>query len=310
MGIFSGFRRCICRKRGYITFGKNGKNMNFFDDLKILSCGISRDPGSVQVRRAGNPENGEVRCPYSGKPCFSGWLGRSSIGILRGNTFRREAGRCRELARPFVYWMYDRELFSWCNPRRVPRENRWIIFSGERAPRVLAALDELAGGEHHYFVDDPRPLEILFDEIRDLHRTLTPATAYRVMPLFETLLVRLYDQARAEYSGSRVFQVVKDAEKLIRSAPAVHLDLAAFAERNHVSYDHFRDSFRRYLGVPPHDFLLNCRLETARRLLRERTLSIKEIAERCGFERASDFSRFFRNRTGMSPSDYQRSPGV
>jgi len=284
--------------------------MNYFSDLQIIFCGIFSDPGFVRFRREGKRENGEIVCPHSGEVCFAGRRGRTSIGIMNGSVCRREIGRCRELTRPFVYWLHEREFFNWCRPRQVPVENRWIIFTGERAPRVLAALDDLSGGDHHYFINDPRPLEILFDEIRDFHRTLTPATEYRVIPLFETLLVRLYDYARAEHSHSRIFQIVKDAEKQIRLNPAVRLDFEAFARRNRVSYDHFRICFRRYIGVPPHDFMLSCRLDTARRLLRERELSIKEIAGRCGFGNASDFSRFFRSRTGISPSDYQRLPSV
>ena len=163
--------------------------------------------------------------------------------------------------------------------------------------------------EHFYMVENPQPLEHLFDEIRQQFRALTPATGYRVMPLFESLLVQLYDCARAEHADTRLFRIVKEAEKWIREAPQEHLDLAAFSEEHHVSYDHFRECFRRYLGVPPYDFLLNCRLIIAKKMLREQAYSVKEIAERCGFARPSDFSRFFRSRTGLSPSEFTRSPG-
>ncbi len=286
--------------------------MNYFDDLRITSCGMSPDPGSTRVPPGGSREYSTVLpCPACPNlRCQAGRGGSVSIGIIHGNTFWRHADHCREITRPFVYWLRDDEYFAWCNPRRAERENRWIIFEGARSLRMLEALDALAGGEHFYLLDDPKPLEYLFDEIRRQFRTLTPATSYRVMPLFETLMVRLYDCARAEHADTRLFRIVKEAEQQIRQAPQNHFNLAAFAESHHVSYDHFRESFRRYLGVPPYDFLLDCRLNIAKKMLREQTFSIKEIAERCGFGRPSDFARFFRRRTGLSPSEFIRSPGV
>ena len=285
--------------------------MNYFDDLHITSCGIAPDDGNSRVPPPGFRETStELNCPVCPQMrCQAGRGGSVSIGIIHGNTFWRQADRCREISRPFVYWLRENEYFAWCNPRKAMRENRWIVFRGERSGRVLEALDELAGGEHFYMVENPQPLEHLFDEIRQQFRVLTPATGYRVMPLFESLLVQLYDCARAEHADTRLFRIVKEAEKWIREAPQEHLDLAAFAEEHHVSYDHFRECFRRYLGVPPYDFLLNCRLIIAKKMLREQAYSVKEIAERCGFARPSDFSRFFRSRTGLSPSEFTRSPG-
>ena len=284
--------------------------MHFFDDLYITSCGFSPDPGSTRVPPWGTRDSTSLVCPFCPQQrCTAGRNGSVSIGIIHGNTFWRHRDHCQELTTPFVYWLRDDEYFAWCNPRKVFRENRWITFSGNRSLRVLEALDELAGGEHFYPVEDPGPLEYQFDRIRQQFRTLTPATGYRVMPLFESLLVHLYDCARAEHADTRLFRIVKEAEQLIRKTPQEHIDFSAFAGKHHVSYDHFRECFRRYLGVPPYDFLLNCRLDAAKKMLREENLSIKEIAEQCGFGRSSDFARFFRKRTGLSPSEFIRSPG-
>ena len=56
--------------------------MNYFDDLRIVSCGYSRDPGLLKIQRAGNRDREGIPCPVSGKPCFAGWAGRNSINDL------------------------------------------------------------------------------------------------------------------------------------------------------------------------------------------------------------------------------------
>lgn len=42
-------------------------------------------------------------------------------------------------------------------------------------------------------------------------------------------------------------------------------------------------------------------------LLRNADLEIKEVARKAGFASQSSFSRFFRQQTGMSPSEYRRT---
>ena len=48
------------------------------------------------------------------------------------------------------------------------------------------------------------------------------------------------------------------------------------------------------------------RVDCAKQLLDRGTLPISEIATRCGYRSASDFSRAFRRETGMSPLQMQR----
>lgn len=71
----------------------------------------------------------------------------------------------------------------------------------------------------------------------------------------------------------------------------------------------FLSAFGATFGVSPHQFLIERRIERARRLLRETRLSLTEIAMRTGFATPSHFSTTFRARTGVSPRDYRRLGG-
>ena len=53
------------------------------------------------------------------------------------------------------------------------------------------------------------------------------------------------------------------------------------------------------------EVLRDVRLEEARRLLRESSCSMKEIAFRVGFRHPSQFTRVFTADNGMSPSQYR-----
>lgn len=70
-----------------------------------------------------------------------------------------------------------------------------------------------------------------------------------------------------------------------------------------VSAAHFARSFGQAFGVPPHRYLLTCRLERAKALLRDTNLAITAIAFDTGWASLGTFGRVFRAVTGESPSE-------
>ena len=64
--------------------------------------------------------------------------------------------------------------------------------------------------------------------------------------------------------------------------------------------------FRRLIGVTPKQYLIKYRVSRAAALLTERPeLGISDVAEQCGFNCASVFSRTFREYCGVSPREYR-----
>ena len=73
-----------------------------------------------------------------------------------------------------------------------------------------------------------------------------------------------------------------------------------------VSPYHFSRLFKQATGFSPYQFLIECRVLAAQKLLRaQRGLSLGEIAFRCGFADQSSFTRCFRQRTGLTPKQYR-----
>lgn len=65
--------------------------------------------------------------------------------------------------------------------------------------------------------------------------------------------------------------------------------------------------FRRHAGRSFNEFLRACRIEAAKRLIRESpTMAIKSVARYVGFHDPFYFSRVFRSETGVSPTEFGR----
>jgi AraC family transcriptional regulator len=89
-----------------------------------------------------------------------------------------------------------------------------------------------------------------------------------------------------------------------------HLDrplaLADIAGACGLSPTHFARRFKAALGVPPHQRLMQLRVERAKRLL-QGPLPIVEVALACGFAHQEHLTRVFRQQTGMTPASFRRS---
>lgn len=80
--------------------------------------------------------------------------------------------------------------------------------------------------------------------------------------------------------------------------PVSRQELARIAK---VSLRHLERLFRHQLGCSLGEYYLALRLERARKLVRQTSLSVLEIALACGFTSASHFSRTYRARFGQAP---------
>ncbi len=74
------------------------------------------------------------------------------------------------------------------------------------------------------------------------------------------------------------------------------------------NYDSLRHAFHKAFGCSPGQMMQRLRLQQAKNLLLETSLSIKEIALRAGYARQHEFTRSFHKQTGVAPSVWRANP--
>ena len=80
-------------------------------------------------------------------------------------------------------------------------------------------------------------------------------------------------------------------------------DLATMAG---LSPRHFCTSFGRATGVSPYQYLLGARILRSKELLRQRPVSITQVAMATGFSSSSHFASSFKDATSLTPSRYAK----
>lgn len=132
---------------------------------------------------------------------------------------------------------------------------------------------------------------------------------------YANLIVALIHANRNTRSYSPVVESI--AGSIIQNYPDENYELDAYLHTLPFNYDYVRKLFKQELGVTPHRYLSDIRLQSAAEnlaLTDEDGSSISDIAHNCGFREPLYFSRMFRKRYGVSPSEYQsslhRQPGT
>ena len=82
--------------------------------------------------------------------------------------------------------------------------------------------------------------------------------------------------------------------------------VSQLAEECGLSPRQFSRSFTRSTGLPPHRWVLERRVEMAKRLLLDPAKSLADVALACGFASQSHFTRIFSGRVGRSPGAWRR----
>lgn len=109
-----------------------------------------------------------------------------------------------------------------------------------------------------------------------------------------------------EESGSREEQLCERVIDFIRKNLNTDVDFKKLASDHHLSYNRFRTVFKNNTGVSLQQYLIQERLENAKRLMINTELSLKEISAKTGFNSLFYFSKVFKNKMGYSPGQIRR----
>jgi transcriptional regulator GlxA family with amidase domain len=94
---------------------------------------------------------------------------------------------------------------------------------------------------------------------------------------------------------------VFEVEQFCRRNFARPIGVEDMARVARLSRYHFSRKFGSALGISPGRYLAGLRLDEATRLLTVGGLSVKEVAEQCGYRDANYFCKVFRKNFGVTP---------
>jgi AraC-like DNA-binding protein/mannose-6-phosphate isomerase-like protein (cupin superfamily) len=184
----------------------------------------------------------------------------------------------------------------------------WIEIDGDYIRRLMKHEAFRQETPVHHLGAQPALLQLYTDALDLLRRQpaefqfLLGALAVQIMA--QTLSAR----QRQSIEGRPVDDIIKEAKRLLIRPQGRAMPLEAFAAQFNMSYSAFRRLFKARTGYAPRQFAVEVGLERAKDLLRRSAQPIHAIAEECGFQSPFYFSRFIKQRTGLSPTEFRKAP--
>lgn len=145
-------------------------------------------------------------------------------------------------------------------------------------------------------------------DIDNIIETLEQKTESLDVTKVKETLVELIDyliSPRKESQTHTIKNIIKDAAAYIDKHYNEELNLSLISEIYNVDSSYFSKLFSQEMGTTFTIYITEKRMEKARVLMRQRDMSLTDVAFAVGYEDYAYFSRVFKKNTGMSPREYK-----
>ncbi len=139
-----------------------------------------------------------------------------------------------------------------------------------------------------------------YDHEAEFTNEVQTANLYKLL----TFVFRSFEGLR-DFAQSQPEKHINLIRKYIEEKYSEAISVEEIAEVFHINRYYLTHRFKRVTGYSPKQYMLLCRIAKARQMLSASNVSIMEIAGRCGFGDASNFSRQFRAETGYTPKEFR-----
>lgn len=245
--------------------------------LYIRSCGDFTlvPPDTEAVRKV---HFGEIFWPVSGQCEFL--LDRKKYTLKPGNVWYYPPGSRQEF-RPVT-------TFHYC----------WLTVAGENAGKLFDALGIKPGLNKA----GPCPLQLFTLLEYDCNPQNVTSCISAMSTAFRILLLLTYPQSRLQIGSS--MEEVKELIDTSCGNPA--LNTGSIAANLGMHRGSLSRAFHKTFQVTVSEYISLIRLQRAEFMLEKTSLTIKEIAESCGFTSPNYFSKVFLAKKGVSPQKFRQ----
>lgn len=179
----------------------------------------------------------------------------------------------------------------------------------EYTGEVDTVFEKSASNESTIRVNSDIALEVFFQSMltyfSGLERPSEALLRLKLKELILGILVSKKNPKLSAYFHSIGNNEAPSVSEIMESNFRYNLSLENFAELCHRSLSSFKRDFQKQYNETPGRWLLNKRLEYSAVLLRNNHINISQIIFECGFEDLSHFSRAFKSKFGVSPTQFR-----
>jgi AraC-like DNA-binding protein len=181
----------------------------------------------------------------------------------------------------------------------------WVHFNGPASPGYYQYFKK--HGSPVVSVSPDSKVSTIMNDLLNIHRTHDLHTEPTSSKLITDLLTELLFAASTKGASGALIpdsirKIMQDLERRFNE----RISLDQLAADNAISKFHLVREFKKYTGFSPNEYLINCRIAYAKKLLKYSDQSISEIAFAVGVDNVSHFINLFKTREQMTPLSFRK----
>lgn len=181
----------------------------------------------------------------------------------------------------------------------------WVALEGPLAPMVVRKMGALL---HMPLKQGALPSQMYLAkqivQVMVRHSGTGDAT-YQLQHLMYGMLASHWGQPVA-MDAMLSHEIAKVVDTLRANQYKDNFSLAEMAAISRMPMETFRKRFVSEVGMPPLSYVLHCKMERAKELLREQDYTVRQAGIEVGMQDPYHFSKQFKNIVGISPSAFMK----
>lgn len=188
----------------------------------------------------------------------------------------------------------------------IPFTHYYIHFSSIELYDILPK-EQVFSEKHKRHASLKKLFQRILEIMKNSQNATSCAESFETRSIVEKLLIPFIDshhieECHAQYPDQRFSDILQYIEKNLHEK----ISVTNLQKKMNMSRSDFATTFKNRLGTSPKQYILTRKFSLAKQLLVTTNLSIKEIAERCGYPDEFFFSRLFKRNFYISPRDFRK----
>ena len=186
------------------------------------------------------------------------------------------------------------------------------LFS-EDSNNIQFLKDENANQKYYYENKISNPIFLVLNELKRFDINSSTKNLFLKAKIYE-LFSHLYNRNRdlnieqcPFLTKEENFKKIKKAKDIIIKNMTDPPSLVELSEEINLSLKKLKEGFKKIYGKPVYQFLIEYKMELAKKLLSENDYNVNEVSLKLGYSNASHFITAFKNKYGLTPKNFKKN---
>ena len=191
--------------------------------------------------------------------------------------------------------------------------NKFHKLFSEDSNNIQFLKDENVNQKYYFENKISNPISIVLNEIKRFDIKSSTKNLFLKAKVYE-LFSHLYNRNRdlnieqcPFLTNEENFKKIKKAKEIIITNMTNPPSLVELSEKINLSLKKLKEGFKKIYGKPVYQFLIEHKMELAKKLLSENNFNVNEVSLKLGYSTASHFITAFKNKYGLTPRNFKKN---